>query len=235
MYRTQSAWNSSFYKAFLPPTHIVRKLVNFAVHKMAANRDFSFKFPKSGILVEGQDAQKWLDSGEAFSCWFHSESRSHISGALHSTWWMAGGLLETFLWKASSDCLLWRNFTASHYPNFRFLKYQMEKKITWRIRSALVSGVGITVLSECCLWRRLCCIQSSKSAIHLMCPVAHYRTLAHSLTTSTPVSNYKVSRYCSPWLYPCFDNTRLTLGTGFWFSGWNFLYLRAPSGGVGRD
>lgn len=145
--------------------------------------------------------------------------------------WLAGDVFMEDIIRL----LALEEFHSCTLPAFQIFEISNEKKITWRIRSALVSGVGITVLSECCLWRRLCCIQSSKSAIHLMCPVAHYRTLAHSLTTSTPVSNYKVSRYCSPWLYPCFDNTRLTLGTGFWFSGWNFLYLRAPSGGVGRD
>lgn len=92
--------------------------------------------------------------------------------------WVAG---DVFFWKTPSE--LWGSFTAAHYLHSRFLKYQIEKKIT-----RIGYGVGIAGLRDSCLWRRLCCIRPSKFALPLTCPVAHCRTLVHTVSPLPPLS-----------------------------------------------
>lgn len=73
-------------------------------------------------------------------------------------------------------------FHCGTLPAFQIFEVSKRKKIT-----RIGYGVGITGLSDSCLWRRLCCIQPSKFALPLTCPVAHCRTLVHTVSPLPPL------------------------------------------------
>lgn len=73
-------------------------------------------------------------------------------------------------------------FHCGTLPAFQIFEVSKRKKIT-----RIGYGVGITGLSDSCLWRRLCCIQPSKFALPLTCSVAHCRTLVHTVSPLPPL------------------------------------------------
>lgn len=131
-------------------------------------------------LVNCTQSAEWRQT-EAFPSSFPSEGswlRDKVPG---SDLTLAKHSLVASVQRAISTSQVWGSFTAAHYLHSRFLKYQIEKKIT-----RIGYGVGIAGLRDSCLWRRLCCIRPSKFALPLTCPVAHCRTLVHTVSPLPP-------------------------------------------------